>query len=85
VTNKDLRRGYRHEKVLTRIAVATFYHEIVADQKSRLNPFRKKEVGFVETTAITTGGNRRFTEHVHPSYFPGGADSQNYWPGYLWY
>ena len=69
-TNKDPRRGYGHEKVLTQITVDQFTEKILAEKNYTLNTVAPKgELVFVKPTAnLSTGGTSTdVTEEVHPT------------------
>ncbi len=69
-TNKDPRRGYGHEKVLTRIEVDTFTMKSLADQNVTLEsiPEKGRLVLLKPTANLSTGGTSEdVTDHVHPS------------------
>lgn len=69
-TNKDPRRGYGHEKVLTRIDVDNFTMKSLADQNLTLDtvPEKGKLVLLKPTANLSTGGTSEdVTDLVHPS------------------
>lgn len=68
--NKDPRRGYGHEKVLTRIEVDSFTFKSLADQEMTLDtvPEKGKLVLLKPTANLSTGGTSEdVTDLVHPS------------------
>lgn len=67
-TNKDERRGYGHEKVLTRITVDNFTHKLLADLGYTLESIPPKdELVLLKPTAnLSTGGTSTdVTDEVH--------------------
>jgi cyanophycin synthetase len=69
-TNKDERRGYGHEKVLTQITVDDFTKKMLDDKGYTLDTIPPKgELVLVKPTAnLSTGGTSTdVTEEVHPS------------------
>jgi cyanophycin synthetase len=69
-TNKDERRGYGHEKVLTQITVDDFTQKMLDDKGYTLDTIPAKgEMVHVKPTAnLSTGGTSTdVTEEVHPS------------------
>jgi cyanophycin synthetase len=69
-TNKDERRGYGHEKVLTQITVDDFTKKMLDDKGYTLETVPPKgELVLVKPTAnLSTGGTSTdVTEEVHPS------------------
>jgi cyanophycin synthetase len=69
-TNKDERRGYGHEKVLTQITVDDFTKKMLDDKGYTLETVPAKgELVLVKPTAnLSTGGTSTdVTEEVHPS------------------
>jgi cyanophycin synthetase len=69
-TNKDERRGYGHEKVLTQITVDDFTKKMLDDKGYTLETIPPKgELVLVKPTAnLSTGGTSTdVTEEVHPS------------------
>lgn len=69
-TNKDPRRGYGHEKVLTRIEVDNFTMKSLADQELSLEdvPEKGRLVLLKPTANLSTGGTSEdVTDMVHPS------------------
>jgi cyanophycin synthetase len=69
-TNKDERRGYGHEKVLTQITVDDFTKKMLDDKGYTLETIPSKgELVLVKPTAnLSTGGTSTdVTEEVHPS------------------
>jgi cyanophycin synthetase len=69
-TNKDERRGYGHEKVLTQITVDDFTQKMLDDKGYTLDTIPTKgELVLVKPTAnLSTGGTSTdVTEEVHPS------------------
>lgn len=68
--NKDSRRGYGHEKVLTAIRIDNFTLKMLEDQQYDLNTVpRKGEIVMLKPTAnLSTGGTSTdITDEVHPS------------------
>ena len=68
-TNKDPRRGYGHEKVLTRITVDDFTHKMLQDKGYTLETVPPKgELVLLKPTAnLSTGGTSTdVTDEVHP-------------------
>ena len=69
-TNKDPRRGYGHEKVLTQITVDQFTHKILEEKNYTLDTVPPKgELVLVKPTAnLSTGGTSKdVTDEVHPT------------------
>ncbi len=69
-TNKDPRRGYGHEKVLTQITVDQFTHKILEEKNYTLDTVPAKgELVLVKPTAnLSTGGTSTdVTDEVHPT------------------
>ena len=69
-TNKDPRRGYGHEKVLTQITVDQFTEKMLEDAGYNLETIPKKgERVYLKPTAnLSTGGTSSdVTEEVHPA------------------
>ncbi len=69
-TNKDPRRGYGHEKVLTQITVDQFTHKILEEKNYNLETVPAKgELVLVKPTAnLSTGGTSNdVTDEVHPT------------------
>jgi cyanophycin synthetase len=69
-TNKDPRRGYGHEKVLTQITFDQFTQKILAEKNYTLDTIPPKgEFVLVKPTAnLSTGGTSTdVTEEVHPT------------------
>jgi cyanophycin synthetase len=69
-TNKDPRRGYGHEKVLTQITVDQFTQKMLDDHKYTLETVPKKgeRVSLKPTANLSTGGTSTdVTEEVHPA------------------
>ena len=69
-TNKDPRRGYGHEKVLTQITIDQFTQKILDEKGYTLNTIPAKgELVLVKPTAnLSTGGTSTdVTEEVHPT------------------
>jgi len=69
-TNKDERRGYGHEKVLTQIKVDSFTQKMLDDKGYNLETVPPKgELVLLKPTAnLSTGGTSNdVTEEVHPS------------------
>lgn len=69
-TNKDPRRGYGHEKVLTSIKVDAFTHKMLADVGYTLEtvPKRDELVLLKPTANLSTGGTSTdVTDEVHPA------------------
>ncbi|HVG40535.1 MAG TPA: cyanophycin synthetase, partial [Chitinophagaceae bacterium] len=68
--NKDERRGYGHEKVLTRITVDNFTHKMLQDKGYTLEtvPPADELVLLKPTANLSTGGTATdVTEEVHPA------------------
>lgn len=68
--NKDPRRGYGHEKVLTQIKVDSFTEKMLSEKGYTLNSIpRKGELVLLKPTAnLSTGGTSTdVTDEVHPS------------------
>ncbi len=69
-TNKDPRRGYGHEKVLTQITIDQFTQKMLDDLKYTLETVPKKgELVLLKPTAnLSTGGTSTdVTDEVHPA------------------
>lgn len=69
-TNKDPRRGYGHEKVLTRITPDDFTHKMLEDQGYTLEsvPPEGELVLLKPTANLSTGGTSTdVTDEVHPA------------------
>jgi cyanophycin synthetase len=69
-TNKDSRRGYGHEKVLTQITIDQFTQKMLDDHGYTLETVPKKgELVLVKPTAnLSTGGTSAdVTDEVHPA------------------
>jgi cyanophycin synthetase len=69
-TNKDPRRGYGHEKVLTQITVDQFTEKMLVDAGYRLETVPKKgeRVILKPTANLSTGGTSTdVTDEVHPA------------------
>lgn len=69
-TNKDPRRGYGHEKVLTQITVDQFTQKMLDDLKYTLDtiPARGERVLLKPTANLSTGGTSTdVTDEVHPA------------------
>ena len=69
-TNKDPRRGYGHEKVLTQITIDQFTHKMLNDKGYSLDTIPgKDELVLLKPTAnLSTGGTSTdVTDEVHPS------------------
>jgi cyanophycin synthetase len=69
-TNKDPRRGYGHEKVLTQITIDQFTHKMLDDKGYTLDTIPgKDELVLLKPTAnLSTGGTSTdVTDEVHPS------------------
>lgn len=69
-TNKDPRRGYGHEKVLTQITIDQFTHKMLEDKGYTLDTIPgKDELVLLKPTAnLSTGGTSTdVTDEVHPS------------------
>ncbi len=69
-TNKDPRRGYGHEKVLTQITIDQFTQKMLDDKGYTLDTIPKKgELVLLKPTAnLSTGGTSTdVTDEVHPS------------------
>ncbi|MGI8950872.1 MAG: cyanophycin synthetase [Chitinophagaceae bacterium] len=68
-TNKDSRRGYGHEKVLTQITIDQFTQKMLDEKNYTLETVPKKgELVLLKPTAnLSTGGTSiDFTDEVHP-------------------
>jgi cyanophycin synthetase len=68
-TNKDPRRGYGHEKVLTRISIDSFTQKMLDDKGYTLDtvPQRGELVLLKPTANLSTGGTSTdVTDEVHP-------------------
>lgn len=68
--NKDPRRGFGHEKVLTQIKVDSFTQNILTDKGLTLDSVLKEgeELWLKPTANLSTGGTATdVTDHVHPS------------------
>ncbi|GAA4326022.1 cyanophycin synthetase [Flaviaesturariibacter amylovorans] len=69
-TNKDPRRGYGHEKVLTQITIDNFTWKMLNDKGYTLEtvPAKGEEVWLKPTANLSTGGTSTdVTEEVHPA------------------
>lgn len=69
-TNKDERRGYGHEKVLTQITIDDFTLKMLSDKGYSLEtvPAKGEQVLVKPTANLSTGGTSTdVTEEVHPS------------------
>ncbi len=69
-TNKDPRRGYGHEKVLTQIKIDDFTHKMLSDKGYTLQTVpQPSEVVYLKPTAnLSTGGTATdVTDEVHPA------------------
>jgi len=69
-TNKDPRRGYGHEKVLTQITIDQFTHKMLNDKGYSLDtiPGENELVLLKPTANLSTGGTSTdVTDEVHPS------------------
>lgn len=69
-TNKDPRRGYGHEKVLTQITIDQFTQKMLDEKSYTLNTIPEKgELVLLKPTAnLSTGGTSTdVTEEVHPA------------------
>src|SRR5689334_7533059 len=69
-TNKDAKRGYRHEKVLTQITVDQFTQKMLDDAGYTLETIPKKgeRVILKPTANLSTGGTSSdVTDEVHPA------------------
>ncbi|HAO45383.1 MAG TPA: cyanophycin synthetase [Ferruginibacter sp.] len=69
-TNKDPRRGYGHEKVLTQITVDQFTQKMLDDAKITLEtiPEKGERVLLKPTANLSTGGTSTdVTDEVHPA------------------
>jgi cyanophycin synthetase len=69
-TNKDPRRGYGHEKVLTQITIDNFTWKMLNDKGYTLEtvPAAGEEVWLKPTANLSTGGTSTdVTEEVHPA------------------
>ncbi|RYZ82483.1 MAG: ATP-grasp domain-containing protein, partial [Moraxellaceae bacterium] len=69
-TNKDPRRGYGHEKVLTQITIDHFTHKMLEEKNYTLDTVPPKgELVLLKPTAnLSTGGTSRdVTDEVHPA------------------
>jgi cyanophycin synthetase len=68
-TNKDPRRGYGHEKVLTTIKIDGFMQKMLDDKGYTLEtvPAAGEQVGLKPTANLSTGGTSTdVTDEVHP-------------------
>lgn len=68
--NRDPRRGYGHEKVLTQITIDSFTQGILDDKKLTLDSVLPsgEELWLKPTANLSTGGTATdVTDHVHPS------------------
>ncbi|MCX8019468.1 MAG: cyanophycin synthetase [Chitinophagaceae bacterium] len=68
--NKDPRRGYGHEKVLTQITVDQFTHKMLSDKGYTLEtiPAKGERVILKPTANLSTGGTATdVTDEVHPA------------------
>jgi cyanophycin synthetase len=69
-TNKDSRRGYGHEKVLTQITIDQFTQKMLDEKNYDLNtiPLKDELVILKPTANLSTGGTSTdVTEEVHPT------------------
>ena len=69
-TNKDPRRGYGHEKVLTQITIDQFTQKMLNEKKYTLEavPAKDELVMLKPTANLSTGGTSKdVTEEVHPA------------------
>ena len=69
-TNKDPRRGYGHEKVLTQITIDQFTQKMLDDSKITLEyvPKKGERVLLKPTANLSTGGTSTdVTDEVHPA------------------
>jgi cyanophycin synthetase len=69
-TNKDPRRGYGHEKVLTQITIDRFTQKMLDEKNYSLNtiPVKGELVLLKPTANLSTGGTSNdVTEEVHPT------------------
>ncbi len=69
-TNKDPRRGYGHEKVLTQITIDQFTQKMLDDAKITLEhvPAKGERVLLKPTANLSTGGTSTdVTDEVHPA------------------
>lgn len=69
-TNKDERRGYGHEKVLTQITIDDFTLKMLSDKGFTLEtiPAKGEQILVKPTANLSTGGTSTdVTEEVHPS------------------
>jgi len=69
ITNRDPRRGYGHEKVLTEITIDSMSEKMIAEMGYTLDSVPKKdEIIYLKTTAnLSTGGTSEdVTDVVHP-------------------
>ena len=69
-TNKDPRRGYGHEKVLTQISIDQFTQKMLDDAKITLEtiPAKAERVLLKPTANLSTGGTSTdVTDEVHPA------------------
>jgi cyanophycin synthetase len=69
-TNKDERRGYGHEKVLTQITIDDFTLKMLSDKGFSLDtiPAKGEQVLVKPTANLSTGGTSTdVTDEVHPS------------------
>ena len=92
--NKDPRRGYGHEKVLTSIKIDDTTLAILQEKNLTLDSVLKKgeELHLKHTANLSTGGTSTdVTDFVHPGNRSsvqcvyGRADRADYRLGYLWY
>lgn len=68
-TNKDPKRGYGHEKVLTQIKIDDFSHKMLVDKGYTLQtvPVKDELVLLKPTANLSTGGTSEdVTDEVHP-------------------
>ena len=69
-TNKDPRRGFGHEKVLTQITIDQFTQKMLDDEKIKLEtiPSKGERVMLKPTANLSTGGTSTdVTDEVHPA------------------
>jgi len=69
-TNKDPRRGFGHEKVLTQITIDQFTQKMLDDEKITLEtiPSKGERVMLKPTANLSTGGTSTdVTDEVHPA------------------
>ncbi|MDZ4808825.1 MAG: cyanophycin synthetase [Bacteroidota bacterium] len=69
-TNKDPRRGFGHEKVLTQITIDQFTQKMLDDEKITLEtiPAKGERVMLKPTANLSTGGTSTdVTDEVHPA------------------